>query len=136
MVIDPDDPDSVSAGSFFTNPILDPAHFEQLEERVARDLGPTRGCRAFRAGRTGEDLGRVARRARRLRPRLRRAGADHGLHEALAGADEPRRRGLPRSSSRSRTRSSVGVRERFGVELTPEPVFVGDGWTMGRASES
>ena len=40
MVIDPDDPDSVSAGSFFTNPILDPAHFEQLEERVARDLGP------------------------------------------------------------------------------------------------
>ena len=40
MVIDPGDPDSVSAGSFFTNPILDPAHFEQLEERVARDLGP------------------------------------------------------------------------------------------------
>ena len=22
----------------------------------------------------------------------------------------------------------VGVRARFGVELTPEPVFVGDGW--------
>ena len=39
-MIDPDDPDSVSAGSFFTNPILDPAHFETLEERVAADLGP------------------------------------------------------------------------------------------------
>ena len=39
MVIDPDDPDSVSAGSFFTNPILDPAHFEELEKRVAADLG-------------------------------------------------------------------------------------------------
>jgi UDP-N-acetylmuramate dehydrogenase len=39
MVLDPDDPDSVSAGSFFTNPILDPAHFEQLAERVAADLG-------------------------------------------------------------------------------------------------
>src|SRR4051812_1891912 len=32
MVIDPADPDSVSVGSFFTNPILDPADFEELRE--------------------------------------------------------------------------------------------------------
>ena len=58
-----------------------------------------------RAGRAGEDLGRVARRARRLRPRLRRAGADHGLDEALARPHEPRRRDDRASSSSSRTRS-------------------------------
>ena len=39
MVIDPDDPDSVSAGSFFTNPILDAADFDALERRVAERLG-------------------------------------------------------------------------------------------------
>ena len=31
MVIDPDDPDSVSAGSFFTNPILDEAAFDAID---------------------------------------------------------------------------------------------------------
>src|SRR3954469_23664697 len=39
MVIDPADPDSVSAGSFFTNPILDAADFEALRQRVAARLG-------------------------------------------------------------------------------------------------
>ena len=39
MVIDPDDPDSVSAGSFFTNPILDADAFAALERRVAERLG-------------------------------------------------------------------------------------------------
>src|SRR6185436_395408 len=34
MVIDPADPDSVSAGSFFTNPILDPGAFAHLQART------------------------------------------------------------------------------------------------------
>ena len=34
MVIDPEDPDSVSVGSFFTNPILTPEAFAALEARV------------------------------------------------------------------------------------------------------
>ena len=34
MVIDPADPDSVSAGSFFTNPILSPSAFEALAARA------------------------------------------------------------------------------------------------------
>lgn len=36
MVLDPADPDSVSAGSFFTNPVLDAAQFARLEAVAAR----------------------------------------------------------------------------------------------------
>ena len=39
MVIDPADPDSVSAGSFFTNPVLGAAEFAELEERAREWLG-------------------------------------------------------------------------------------------------
>src|SRR6185312_454264 len=39
MVVDPADPDSVSAGSFFTNPVLDADGFAALELRVAERLG-------------------------------------------------------------------------------------------------
>ena len=70
MVIDPADPDSVSAGSFFTNPILDPDDFARLEERRR----PDRPARLPRARRADQDLGGVADRARRLPARLRRAG--------------------------------------------------------------
>jgi UDP-N-acetylmuramate dehydrogenase len=35
MVLDPADPDTRSAGSFFTNPVLAPAQFAQLESAVA-----------------------------------------------------------------------------------------------------
>src|SRR5918998_184761 len=40
MVIDPADPDTVSAGSFFTNPILEPEAFATLAQRVGPDLRP------------------------------------------------------------------------------------------------
>ncbi|MGH2969383.1 MAG: UDP-N-acetylmuramate dehydrogenase, partial [Solirubrobacteraceae bacterium] len=40
MVIEPADPDSVSAGSFFTNPILEPDAFTALEARTGPDLRP------------------------------------------------------------------------------------------------
>ena len=56
MVIDPADPDSVSAGSFFTNPILDPG--------VAA-LGGRRPALA-RARRPRQDVGGVADRAGRV----------------------------------------------------------------------
>ena len=39
MVVDPDDPDSVSAGSFFTNPILPPAT-SRRSRRARRRSGP------------------------------------------------------------------------------------------------
>ncbi|HEV7750388.1 MAG TPA: UDP-N-acetylmuramate dehydrogenase, partial [Baekduia sp.] len=40
MVLDPGDPDTASAGSFFTNPILTAPELAALHERVAAHLGP------------------------------------------------------------------------------------------------
>ena len=49
MVIDPADPDSVSAGSFFTNPILEPEDFARLQAR-AGEAQPARLARSPTAG--------------------------------------------------------------------------------------
>ena len=38
MVLDPADPDTRSAGSFFTNPLLTAAQFAALQERAAARL--------------------------------------------------------------------------------------------------
>ena len=60
MVIDPADPDSVSAGSFFTNPVLDPGG-------VRRARGA--GAGAARRGRAGAALPAGRRDASRRRRR-------------------------------------------------------------------
>jgi len=125
MVIDPSDPDSVSAGSFFTNPILDPAHFEQLEERVAHDLGPD-----TRMPNWPEPDGQVKTSAAWL---VERAGFGRGY-----GAPGPimvsTKHSLALTNRGGGTTAELialareiqfGVRKRFGVELTPEPVIVG-----------
>jgi UDP-N-acetylmuramate dehydrogenase len=124
MVIDPDDPDSVSAGSFFTNPILDPAHFEELERRVAADLGPD-----VRLPNWPEPDGQVKTSAAWL---VERAGFGRGY-----GAPGPimvstkhslaltnRGGGTTVELVELACKIQVGVRKKFGVELTPEPVFV------------
>jgi len=125
MVIDPDDPDSVSAGSFFTNPILDPAHFEELEERVARDLGPDARLPNF-----PDPDGQVKTSAAWL---VEHAGFGRGY-----GAPGPimvsTKHSLALVNRGGGTTAQLlalaheiqqGVRRRFGVELTPEPRFVG-----------
>ncbi len=43
MVVDPDDPDSISAGSFFTNPILDADAYERLAAAAASFDRPAAG---------------------------------------------------------------------------------------------
>ena len=125
MVIDPTDPDSVSAGSFFTNPILDPAHFEQLEEHVAATLGAD-----VKLPNWPEPDGQVKTSAAWL---VERAGFGRGY-----GAPGPimvstkhslaltnRGGGTTAELVRLACEIQVGVRKKFGVELTPEPVFVG-----------
>ena len=91
MVIDPADPDSVSAGSFFTNPIVGIDEFGDLVERVGTDV---------RLPHWPEPDGRVKTSAAWL---IERAGFGRGfalaeapgrgdLGQAHAGADQPRRR--------------------------------------------
>ena len=126
MVLDPDDPDSASAGSFFTNPILDPAHFEELEERVIADLGED-----ARLPNWPEPDGQVKTSAAWL---VERAGFGRGY-----GAPGPimvsTKHSLALTNRGGGTTAELvalareiqaGVRKRFGVELTPEPVLVGD----------
>ena len=112
MVLDAADHDTWSAGSFFTNPLLDDAA-DAARGRAA--LGAARRHR--------EDQRRLAHRARRLRQGLRQRPG-RAVRQAHAGAHQPRRRHAPPTCSPSR-RGAAGVHERFGVRLVNEPVLVG-----------
>ena len=121
MVLDPDDPDSVSAGSFFTNPILAHADFEAL---AARAPAPPP---AF-----PEPDGRVKTSAAWL---IERAGFRRGFGVGPVGISTKHtlalvNRGGARTSDLVALARQIadGVRRRFGVDLVPEPVFVGHAW--------
>ena len=127
MVVDPADPDSVSAGSFFTNPVLDPPAYAALRERVAERLGTEVAAPAFpepdgrtkisaawlieRAGfERGHARGPVAISAKHTLALVNRGGATTAQLVALA------------------REIAAGVEAAFGVRLVPEPVFVGHRW--------
>ena len=114
MVIDPADPDSVSAGSFFTNPILEPDAFARLQAARGRAPPP---ARVPGARRPHQDLGGVADRARRLPARLRRRPR-RDLHQAHARARQPRRRehrGADGARPRDRRRRARALRRGAGA---------------------
>ena len=122
MVIDPHDPDSVSAGSFFTNPILDPGDFARLQVRAGEDSPP-----AF-----PEPDGRIKTSAAWL---IQRAGYARGYGEGRVGISSKHtlaivnRGGATTAELLAFAREiAAGVRERFGVALHPEPVLVGADW--------
>jgi UDP-N-acetylmuramate dehydrogenase len=121
MVLDPGDPDSVSAGSFFTNPILAAADFAALERR-AGEHPP-----AF-----PESDGRVKTSAAWL---VERAGFHRGYGDGRAGISSKHtlalvnRGGATTAELVSLAREiAAGVQRAFGVRLVPEPVFVGHRW--------
>jgi len=124
MVLDPGDPDSVSAGSFFTNPILEESAFGRLEDRAGEDGRPPR---------FPEPDGRVKTSAAWL---IERAGftRGYGNPEGIAISSKhtlalTNRGGGTTAELVALAREiAAGVRERFGVELQPEPVLVGERW--------
>jgi UDP-N-acetylmuramate dehydrogenase len=128
MVIDPDDPDSVSAGSFFTNPVLDAAEFAELEER-AREWVPD----GARVPRFPQADGSVKTSAAWL---IERAGFARGHGDpatvAISGkhtlALTNRGAGTTAQLVALAREIAAGVRDAFGVELDPEPVLVGHDW--------
>jgi UDP-N-acetylmuramate dehydrogenase len=124
MVLDPADPDSTSAGSFFTNPIVDAAGLAALRERVRAVLGAEATLPVFpeadgrskvsaawlieRAGfPKGHALGPVAISGKHALALTNRGGATTADLLALARAIRD------------------GVKASFGVSLENEPVFVG-----------
>ena len=123
MVIDPADPDSVSAGSFFTNPILDREVFAALQAR----MGPERRPPAW-----PEPEGRVKTSAAWL---IEQAGFRRGHGNGRAGISAKHTLALVNRGEASTEELlavarevAAGVREAFGVELMPEPVLVGEAW--------
>ncbi len=128
MVIDPSDPDSVSVGSFFTNPVLGADDFERLSRRVAERLGD-----GSEPPRFSESDGRVKTSAAWL---IERAGFSrgHGDPETVAISSKHTlaltNRGSGSTAELVRLAREIagGVAREFGVVLQPEPVFVGHEW--------
>jgi UDP-N-acetylmuramate dehydrogenase len=124
MVIDPNDPDSVSAGSFFVNPVLSAERFAELEHRVAAAIGAGTRPPAW-----PEPGGAIKTSAAWL---IERAGFQRGFGEGKAGISRKHTLALVNRGGASTAELIAcarticdGVRERFGVELAPEPTLVG-----------
>lgn len=124
MVLDPGDPDSVSAGSFFTNPVLAPGDFAALERRAAERLGPAATPPRFPA-----PGGEVKTSAAWL---IERAGFGRGYGDGRVGLSRKHplaivNRGGGTTAELAELARTLrdGVRESFGVELAPEPALVG-----------
>jgi UDP-N-acetylmuramate dehydrogenase len=126
MVLDPGDPNARSVGSFFMNPIVAEGDFETLSARlVAEGVAPgVADIPHYPAG-----PGRLKMSAAWL---IERAGFKRGYARGPVGLSERHtlaivNRGGARAADVVALAREIrdGVRERFGVTLHPEPVFVG-----------
>jgi UDP-N-acetylmuramate dehydrogenase len=129
MVLNPDDPDTVSAGSFFTNPILRRHAFGELVERAATRLGAGEVPPSWPAS----DERYVKTSAAWL---IERAGFARGYGNA-AGIAISSKHTLALTNRGAGTTAQLvalareiadGVHDAFGVQLVPEPVFIGHAW--------
>ncbi|MGK2856399.1 MAG: UDP-N-acetylmuramate dehydrogenase [Thermoanaerobaculia bacterium] len=126
MVIDPADPDSRSAGSFFTNPVIDAAELTRVEELVTTRAGRERAAAMPRfAG--GE--GRVKLSAAWL---IEAAGFAKGHARGEARISSKHALAIVNGGAASAADIAALAREirdrvdaQFGVTLVPEPVLVG-----------
>jgi UDP-N-acetylmuramate dehydrogenase len=117
MVLDPDDPDARSAGSFFTNPLLDADQLAALRARVVD------------APAYPDTDGKAKVPAAWL---IERAGFAKGDFDGPVGISTKHalalvNRGGARTEDLIRVARAVRdrVRDQFGVVLVPEPVLVG-----------
>ncbi len=126
MVIEAEDPNRRSAGSFFTNPIIDRARADAVVERAVREgLVPS----PDRVPRYATEDGRVKIPAAWL---IEAAGFTKGQREGAVGISSRHALALVHHGGGT-TQELVAfayrvrdeVRRRFGIELHPEPVFVG-----------
>lgn len=123
MVLDPDDLDTRSAGSFFTNPLLDDPALAGLRSRAAERLGPDVAIPVFPDG----DRHKVP--AAWL---VEQAGFTRGYQQGDAAISTKHtlaltvrrgRRAEPLLALARTVRDTVG--QTFGVTLVPEPTLVG-----------
>ncbi|MFE1454751.1 UDP-N-acetylmuramate dehydrogenase [Streptomyces sp. NPDC058735] len=124
MVLDPEDHDTWSAGSFFTNPILTDTDFATFRARVRERLGDGVEPPAYPAGE-----GRTKTSAAWL---IDKAGFTKGYGDGPARISTKHtlaltnRGGATTEDLLALAREVVtGVREAFGITLVNEPVTVG-----------
>ena len=128
MVLDPADPDTSSAGSFFTNPLLHARDASAFVARVQERLGVGVTPPAWPAGDR-----RVKTSAAWL---IEQAGFTRGYGDpdriAISSkhtlALTNRGAGTTAELVALAREIAAGVRDAFGVDLVPEPVFVGHSW--------
>lgn len=121
MVLDPGDHDTWSAGSFFTNPVLDAATADRVmaaaaDERMPRwpaDNGMVKLSAAWLISQAGFERGHPG------------PGGRVGLSSRHSLALTNRGPGTTEDLLTLAREVRDGVRARFGVSLTPEPVLVG-----------
>jgi UDP-N-acetylmuramate dehydrogenase len=119
MVLNPGDPDTRSAGSFFTNPVLTTGELAQVEAAAACPVprfdagdGLVKVPAAWLIEHAGFPKGYGA-------PGPARVSAKHTLALVNAGS-------ATTADLLALAREIVsGVRTRFGVTLTPEPILIG-----------
>jgi len=122
MVLDSDDPDTRSAGSFFTNPVLPAGAFAQLRDRAGAEPPAW-----------PEEDGRVKTSAAWL---IQQAGFEKGYGDPEGIAISSKHVLALTNRGAGTTAQLValareladGVFDRFGVDLVPEPVFIGHSW--------
>jgi UDP-N-acetylmuramate dehydrogenase len=124
MVLDPDDHDTWSAGSFFTNPILTTDEYDRLLRTAAATLGESAVPPAFPAG-----AGLVKTSAAWL---IERAGFPRGYGHGAARLSTKHSLALTNRGGASAADVVAladeirrGVFGRFGVVLANEPELVG-----------
>ena len=131
MVLDPTDNDTWSAGSFFTNPIVDSAVADNIQEIVRTERGAEDADRmprhAVLAGSDGEEIKLSAAWL------IERAGFAKG-YPGVGPATLSTKHTLALTNRGAATAADIvalareiraGVAKRFGVELVPEPVWIG-----------
>jgi UDP-N-acetylmuramate dehydrogenase len=124
MVIDPNDPDSRSVGSFFMNPVVSPKEFEQINQRALK-VTPDN----TQMPRYPMPDGSVKLSAAWL---IENAGFKRGYVHGGVGIS-PRHSlaiinrggGTARELVELAEQIRARVRDVFGVGLSPEPIFVG-----------
>jgi UDP-N-acetylmuramate dehydrogenase len=124
MVLDAADPDTRSAGSFFTNPMLSAGQVEELEKRVADRLGPDVAFPRYPAtdGHVKTSAAWLIDKAGFTKGYTRGPVRISGKHTlALTNPGGARTEDLLALAREVRD----GVRAAFGVTLVNEPVFVG-----------
>jgi UDP-N-acetylmuramate dehydrogenase len=117
MVLDDDDPDTRSVGSFFTNPLLDAGRVAELRSRGGDPPAYP------------EPDGRVKVSAAWL---IEQAGFGKGWGDGRVGISSRHTLALVNRGGGTTAELldlarliRAGVHDRFGVMLSPEPVFVG-----------